>query len=64
MKRKNPFLIIGLTGFVVTTTLFIAFMAGGLTDGRQFWMLWFPSYLVWVVFIVIGLAQGRSRTSP
>ena len=61
MKRKSPFLLIGLTGFLVTTVLFIAFMAGGLTSGREFWMLWFPSYLVWVVFMIIGMAKGRQR---
>lgn len=54
---KNNFLRIGLTGLFITLVLNIILVLS--TDISFMSMMAF--YVVWVVFIIIGIGQGVSR---
>ena len=54
---KNSFLVIGITGFFITLVLNIILVLS--TDISFMSMMAF--YVVWIVFIIIGIGQGVSR---
>lgn len=61
----NRFLILSLTGAGATALAnLIVWLAGvaAATPGTAiWWSSWFPLYIVWMVFAIIGMGQGRNR---
>jgi len=60
----NPMFRLGLIGLAiaVAVNLLVGLLFG--TPAAQFlsgewWTVWFPTYLVWIVFIIVGLGQQR-----
>jgi uncharacterized membrane protein len=70
MQAMNTFTKMGLIGLsaqalinVVALLLFKKDAAQFFTD--QWWSLWFPTYTVWLVFLIVGLAGGgQKKSSP
>jgi len=52
MKKIHPFLIIGSVAFFITGVLH---MAVALLSGSASLSVWLPIYIVWLVFMCIGL---------
>ena len=61
MNRKHPFATMGLIGLLITLVLnlFNHFVLG--VGGGAWWSLWFPGYLVWSVFLVIGIGFSKKN---
>ena len=61
MNNKHPFVTMGLIGFLITLALniFNHFVLG--VGGDAWWSLWFPGYVVWFVFLVIGVGLSRKN---
>jgi hypothetical protein len=58
----KSFRIIGLVGLAITTALNLVALlilkkASAEYFSDQWWSDWFPSYIVWLVFVIIGLAS-------
>jgi hypothetical protein len=66
----KPYKIIGLVGLAITIALnlvasLVLKKASAEYFSDQWWSSWFPSYIVWLVFIVVGFAgccRGRNGT--
>lgn len=59
----KTFKIIGLTGLLITivlnvVALFVFKRAAAVYFSTGWWSDWFSSYVVWLVFTVIGIANG------
>ncbi len=62
MAKKHPFVLMGSTGLSISLVLnlFNRYVLG--VGGDAWWSAWFPLYVVWFVFLVIGV--GLSRKKP
>ena len=56
MSKKHPFVTLGLSGLAITLVLNLGI---GLATGETSWVAWWPFYIVWVVFLTIGLGLSR-----
>ncbi len=77
MNTKNTLIIVGSTGLVISLVvnllgIFLFHKAAAVFFTEQWWSSWFPSFLVWIVFLIIGLglrfplstgASNNSRNS-
>jgi|GEM_PF-954643 len=68
MKKQNRMLTVGLVGLSIHLALnllgiFVFHKAAAVFFSEQWWTSWFPSMLVWVVFIITGLGL-RLRSKP
>ncbi len=63
MNKKHPFVKIGLIGFsiILVLNLFMQYVLD--VGGESWWSAWFPFYLVWLVFLVIGLGLSKKNKS-
>ncbi len=63
MNKKHPFVKMGLIGLSITIVinLFNQYVLS-VGDG-VWWSLWFPIYLVWFVFLVIGIGLSKMNRS-
>ena len=61
MKNIPALFILGSVGVVVTALIHI--LVASLTANASL-ALWLPLYVVWMVFMAIGLAQIRKATYP
>lgn len=64
MKKQNQTLFIGLIGIGIQLVLnllgiFVFHKAAAVFFTEEWWSSWFPSLLVWVVFLIIGLGVRR-----
>ena len=64
MKKQNPALFIGLIGISIHLVLnllgiFVFHKAAAAFFTEQWWSSWFPSLLVWIVFLITGLWMRR-----
>ncbi|MCH8127167.1 hypothetical protein IIC38_14615 [candidate division KSB1 bacterium] len=61
MNRKHPFVKMGLIGFsiIIVLNLFMQYVLG--VGGESWWSAWFPFYLVWLVFLVIGIGLSKKN---
>ncbi len=63
MNKKHPFVNMGLIGLSITIVLNL-FNQIVLDIGcGVWWSLWFPIYLVWFVFLVIGIGLSKKNKS-
>ncbi|WP_376695512.1 hypothetical protein [Wenzhouxiangella sp. EGI_FJ10305] len=61
MKNIPALFILGSVGVVVTALIHI--LVASLTENASL-ALWLPLYVVWMVFMAIGLAQIRRAAYP
>ncbi len=63
MNKKHPFIKMGLIGLSISLVLniFIQYVLG--VGGEDSWSVWFPIYLVWLVFLVIGIGLSKKNKS-
>ena len=63
MNKKHPFVKMGLIGLSISLVLnvFNLYVLG--VGGEAWWSLWFPSYLVWLIFLVIGIGLSKKNKS-
>ena len=61
MNKKHPFVKMGLIGLSISLVLnvFNLYVLG--VGGEAWWSLWFPSYLVWLIFLVIGIGLEQPK---
>ena len=64
---KNPFLKIGAIGFaiVLLINLFVALFLqqpSAIPFQADWYSIWLPSYMVWFVFLTIGIAKRKQDT--
>ncbi len=59
MNKKHSFVIVGLTGLSISFVLniFNQYVLG--VGGEAWWLMWFPGYVVWFVFLVIGIGLSK-----
>jgi hypothetical protein len=62
----NTFAIVGLVGLVVAVGVnLIAMLVFKKTSAQffseQWWSSWFPTYTVWLVFLIVGLASRNKK---
>ena len=65
MNQKHHFVAMGLIGLLITLglNLFNHFVRG--VGGNVWWSVWFPGYVVWFVFLIIGLGLSKkNRPGP
>ncbi len=63
MNKKHPFVKMGLIGLSITIVINL-FNQYVLSVGDEvWWSLWFPIYLVWFVFLVIGIGLSKKNKS-
>jgi len=65
-KKLNYFLYIGLLGFIVVFcmnlfSLYIIKKESAIFLNKNWYSDWFPNYIVWFVFIIIGLIIEYNR---
>ena len=55
MNKKHPFVNMGSIGLIVTAALnlFNVYVLG--VGGATWWSAWFPLYVVWFTFLIIGM---------
>jgi hypothetical protein len=68
MKKQNRMLTVGLIGLSIHLAsnllgIFLFHKPAATFFSEQWWSSWFPSMMVWVVFIITGLAI-LFRTKP
>lgn len=56
--KKNPFLIIGVVGLVITAAMHVGLSVAGVGGGLG---LWLACYSAWLGFSIIGLVLSRKR---
>jgi len=67
MKRNtNTFTTIGATGIAVQFIVnLVAMLVFNKTSAdffsEQWWSSWFPTYPVWLVFLIVGLSSRRKQ---
>ncbi len=63
MAKKHPFVLMGSTGLAISLVLNLLnqYVLG--VGGDAWWSAWFPLYLVWLVFLVIGVGLSRKKPS-
>lgn len=61
ITKRSPFMVVGLVGFLITTSMQAGMTFIAAVDGARNWAIWLPCYMVWVVFAVIGFVHGRRR---
>ena len=63
MNKKNTYVRMGLIGLSISFVLnVINYYVLGVA-GDDWWSRWFPSYLVWFVFLIIGIGQIKKKKS-
>ena len=55
MNKKSSFIRMGLIGLTISfvLNLFNYYVLG--VGGENWWSVWFPTYSVWFVFLIIGI---------
>ena len=55
MNKKSSFIRMGLIGLSISfvLNLFNYYVLG--VGGENWWSVWFPTYSVWFVFLIIGI---------
>ena len=63
MNKKSSFIRMGLIGLSISfvLNLFNYFVMG--VGGEYWWSVWFPTYIVWFVFLIIGLGRIKKKKS-
>jgi hypothetical protein len=61
MNKKHAFVVMGLIGLSITLilNLFNQYVLG--IGGDAWWSVWLPNYLVWFVFLVIGIGLSNKK---
>lgn len=59
--KKNPFLIIGIVGLVITAAMHLGLTLIGVTRAGAGLGLWLGCYSAWVGFSIVGLALSRKH---
>ena len=61
MNKHHAFVKMGLLGLFINIilNLFMSFVVD--IDSDVWWSAWFPIYMVWVVFLIIGIGLSRKN---
>jgi hypothetical protein len=61
MNKKHPFVAMGVVGISISLVLnlFNQFVLG--VGSGAWWSVWFPTYIVWVVFLASGIRLSKHR---
>lgn len=61
MNKKHPFLLMGTIGLAVTAAInmFNVYVLG--VGGDSWWSAWFPFYVVWFTFLIIGMGLSAKN---
>jgi len=63
MNKKNTYIRMGLIGLSISFVLNVFnYYALGVA-GEDWWSIWFPTYSVWFVFLIIGMGQIKKKKS-
>jgi len=63
VNKKHPFVNMGLIGLSITIVLNLFNQIVLDIGSGVWWSLWFPIYLVWLVFLVIGIGLSKKNKS-
>jgi len=63
VNKKHPFVKMGLIGLSITIVLNLFNQYVLDVGGGVWWSVWFPIYLVWFVFLVIGIGLSKKNKS-
>ncbi len=63
MNNKNTYIRMGLIGLSISFVLnvFNYYVLG--VAGEDWWSIWFPTYSVWFVFLIIGIGRIKKKKS-
>ncbi|WP_256774861.1 MULTISPECIES: hypothetical protein [unclassified Stenotrophomonas] len=59
--KKNPLLIIGVVGLVITAAMHLGMSLAGVSRAGSGLGLWMACYSAWLGFSIIGLVLSRKR---
>ncbi|MCZ6901117.1 MAG: hypothetical protein O7F74_12845, partial [Bacteroidetes bacterium] len=57
MNKKNTYIRMGLIGLSISFVLNVFNYYVLDVAGEDWWSIWFPTYSVWFVFLIIGMGQ-------
>jgi len=63
VNKKHPFVKMGLIGLSISIVLNLFNQYVLAVGGEAWWSMWFPIYLVWFVFLVIGIGLSKKNKS-